>query len=195
MYVVRGEMVVKKDPETFLGQYGVFFGEEETYRDWQGGEHTDSSVVWAVSTHKQVANFIARGLRRRGTIPSDMEVEHITSLEQADKYARPSKQKVDVAKHRHPDVVELLDRQVPEGAELLEGKAQMWKELRIPTPYIYVAALGKILAEVEFTPETGWQDTHDAITGRSQTFGLLTPVLSLSSSKWETSASDYAPRY
>jgi hypothetical protein len=113
-----------------------------------------------MASSERVANFFARRLQKRGAIPEDAEVEHITSLEQAEKYVQPMQHDINVGRLRMPDLVDLLSKQMPDGAELLEGKAKLWKERRIPTPYVYFAGLGRLLADVEYNPTEGWQNTH-----------------------------------
>ena len=78
-------------------------------------------------------------------------------------------------KSRLPDFAEALDDQVPEGSELLGGSLQFWKELRLPTAKVYVAALGKLIAQVEYSPEQGWHNKFDKVEGTRRVLGLVTP--------------------
>lgn len=186
MYVVEGELVTRKNPEAFLGQFGVFHEEIE-----YGFGGTTTNTCW-VTGNERIVTFAASRMRKMGHIPVHASVEKITSLEQAEKYARPNKDGFHAARFREPILVELLTRQVPEDAELLEGSAQMWRETRIPTPYIYFAAMGKLLADVEYDQERGWHNRvehPERLEGARTVKGILTPIVRLSST--QTTLSTY----
>lgn len=185
MYVVEGELIVRKSPESFLGQFGVF---HESVEYGLGG--TATNTEWATG-NERIVNFVANRMRKKGRIPVETSVEKITSLEQAQKFAIPSSVSVRENRFRLPDLTELLMDEVPEDAELLEGAAQLWKDRRIPTPYIYFAALGKLLADVEYDPTRGWHDRYEhpySSEGTRTTKGILTPVVRLYSTRTDTSA-------
>jgi len=133
MYVVEGALLIRRDPGSCLGQFGV------------------------------------------------------SSLEQAEKYTQSTSHSVDVAKHRKPDLLNVLADEVPDGAELLAGEARLWKERRIPTPNVYFLGLGKLLAEVEYDAEhLAWYSKFRRVEGSRREIGLMTPLLHISSTRIDT---------
>lgn len=188
MYVVEGSLLIRRSPESCLGQYGVHSEVVDVYEDFEG-THTETDVAWTIASSERLANFFARRLRASGEIPESAGVEHITSLEQAEKYAQPSSHSVEVARHRKPSLVNVLDSEVPEGSDLLQGEARLWKERRVPTPYVYFLGLGKLLAEVEYDPaDLAWYSKHRRVEGTRRTMGLVTPILHVTTSRTNTTA-------
>ena len=177
MYAVEGKLVTRKSPEAYLGQFGIFH--ESVEHDFNG---TTTDVFWATG-NERIVKLIAKRMLKNGRIPVYATVEKITSLEQAQKYARPSKESVRITRYHEPDLPELLDAQVPQDAKLLEGAAQLWQEQRIPIPYIYFSANGKLLADVEYDPTRGWHDRveyPERIEGTRTVRGILTPIARIS---------------
>jgi hypothetical protein len=175
MYVLEGKLKVQDNPEIFIGQYGVFHQTVDRYAALQGTE-TRTDTFRATGSTERLADAAARKWRRNGDIPADLIPEHITSLEQAEKYAAQSDRAFVVSRFRFPDLGSLLNLQVKENEKLLEGQAQLWKERRLPTPYVYFLGLGKILADVEYVPDEGWYHRYHEVTGSRTRKGLLTPV-------------------
>jgi hypothetical protein len=128
-----------------------------------------------VAASEHVADLLVSPLRQSGDIPPDIGVEYITTLEQAGKYASSAAHQVKVARRKMSDLAEALDDQVPENSELLGGSLQLWKELRLPTTKVYVAALGKLIAQVEYSPGQGWHNKFDKVEGTRRVLGLVTP--------------------
>jgi hypothetical protein len=174
MYCLEGEVTVRRDPETLLGQYGcLYVTERPTVSDGVPGTH--QSTVMRTGDEDYV--ITARELLiEAGEMPVDTPVEQITSVEQAEKYTPAGKQKLQVVKRRIPGLGELLDSSVPKGIELLEGEARLWKDRRYPTPYVYFLAHGALLAEVEFDREQGWHHVHSEVEGSRTIRGIGTPV-------------------
>jgi hypothetical protein len=184
MYVVEGAMLIRRDPETCLGQFGIHSAVREEYEG-----HSYEDVAWTIASSERLANLFASRLRKRGSIPEDAAVEHINSLEQAEKYTQPSSHPVDMARHRRPELMDVLRSEVPEGSELLAGEARLWKERRLPTPYVYFLGLGKLLAEVEYDPaDMAWYSKHRRVEGNRRVTGLVTPILHIATTKTNATA-------
>jgi len=174
MYVVEGQITIRRNLQEFIGQFGVFHSVQQSYDDFEG-EHTTSEVHMAVASSERLLSLTTRGMRRSGQIPENAVPEQITSLEQAEKYAQAQNKVVSLTRHFLPNLGVLLDAQVPENTELLGGVASLWKERRAPTPYVYLVARGRLLAEVEYTPEEGWLHTSHELEGMRIKKGIMAP--------------------
>jgi len=171
MYVVEGALVTKRYPEACLGQFGVYAEVAQ-----QGEDYSYQETVWTLASSERLADKSADQLRRKGAILGEAVVEHITSLEQAEKYSRPAKYPIEVASHRKPDVLNVLHNLVPEGAELMGGTARLWKEWRIPSPYVYFLGVGSLLNEVVYEPDDGrWSNRFRNVEGTRTVKGFIAP--------------------
>jgi hypothetical protein len=192
VYCIRGELLIKPTPESLIGQYGVQYNFSSQTSNSFGETFTEERHSQVLGSSKHAVSALAYLLKRRGKIPENTSIEHIDSLEQADNFAIPSRKRLHVSKFRMPDTQTVLSAQVPNDAELLEGEAQLWKERRMPTPYIYFASIGKLLAEVVYDSEQGWQDKSYRVEGSSFERGIITPLLSYA---WrDTEISHYKAR-
>jgi hypothetical protein len=171
MYCLEGELVVRKDPEQLLGQFGCYFLDEDRYAGPDGAAYIDRRLITRTGDEGFVTQSRAQ-LIEDGEIIPETPMEHITSIEQAEKYTTPNKKKLHVVKHRLPDLDAILGRSVPDELELLEGSAMLWKDRRYPAPYLYFLAKGVLLAEVEYDQEAGWHHAHDEVSGSRTVTGI-----------------------
>lgn len=187
MYSIEGALTIRRSPEEYIGQYGLIYVAEERHIDASGTLHTNTQNRRVLATHRWIANRLANGFRKTGEIPADLEIEQITTIEQAEKYQSTEKKSFEIQRLRRPNLVGELDGiKIPPSADLLGGFARMWKEFRFPTPYVYVLAIGELLSEMEYTPELGWEDKWDTLSGRRTRKGIVTPILFLTKSNEET---------
>lgn len=148
VYIAEAELTIKRAPEDLFGRHGI-----------QGIGAT--GLKYTVWDSRRMVGFAARKLSARGEIIHDLTTEPITSIKQAEIFLRPTKKSISIAKLREFDLVEVLESSVPEGAELLSGDGILWKETRIPTPYVYCLGIGRLIDRVQYDPSKGWQPAED----------------------------------
>jgi hypothetical protein len=177
MYSVEGEIVVKPSPESVIGMYGTTYSESQQsiggniLLTRHGGRY--------LNINERVADFYLKIFTAVGLVPSDAELEHITSLEQAEKYVVPMHKKVNVIKRSEPNLEGVLEQQVPDDADLLSGAANLWENHYMPARRLHVASSGNLLRQVQYNPEGGWQDTHENMYGERAKRGFVTPFFDL----------------
>lgn len=185
MYCLEGELVVRRNPETLLGQYGCLYVADQQVMGSSGELATHRHSI--VRTGDEDYVLTARELLiEAGKMPGDTPIEEITSVEQAEKYISPAKQRLFVARHRLPILGELLDGSVTDDQELLEGTARLWKDRCFPTPYVYLLARGALLAEVEYDQDQGWHHAHDEVEGSRTVRGVVIPIAHKTTTQYQT---------
>lgn len=187
MYHIEGRVTTAKDPKDLIGKYGIYSRDENRYVPHRGVIGAVSRERWATGSEK-IVTALANRWRRKGKIPVYAQVEHITSLEQAERYPRSTEREVDISRFREPDLEEVLNNnKVTKGEEVTNGIIRLWKELRIPSPYIYVLALGKLLGKVRFDPESSmWLSEWPPSDAKRKTMGIVTPIARLTATTTET---------
>ena len=144
MYSIDGELTISRHPEALIGQYGLHHVSHQD--SLQSGYLLKTTVKHDVLGSESGVQQAAARLRQQGLIPEDLQVEHITSLEQAQKYPPVTGRTIEIVSFRKPDLGEVLSQmQIPEGEKLLEGFARLWRETHYPSPAVYFLAVGHLL--------------------------------------------------
>lgn len=179
MYSIEGRVSFAKRNENLIGQYGMLYSHVDEYYS-RGALHTDTKTAHAVSSNKKLVERYIKKLKQKGFIPEneDVDIEKISTQEQAEKYPRSIKQKnIQIVRFRKPDLIEAAQNlKVPSEMDLVEGYLRLWQEMRIPSPYIYVLAKGQLLEIAEFNEEEGWHNPFDSVKGNRTVKGLVTPI-------------------
>jgi hypothetical protein len=197
MYAIEGEMKLRRDPQSLIGQYGLHY--ETVHYGWEGYRRVTTTNTSSLHGTEGVVNKVAANWRRKGFIPEDLQVEHITSLEQAEQYPSLVKRTINIVRLRRPDLGNELGKiKIPGGEELQEGFARLWRDFRIPSPIIYILAFGKIVDAMEYNQNLGWNNLLISEKGNRTIKGIVlaTPILhgSLTRTNTSTTTSRYAPR-
>ena len=191
MYTLEGQLETQTSPELLLGQFGMYHVIDLGIARIENGAITRQTETTRM--HGDDA-FVASGIeemKQRGELPYNTEPELIETVEQAEKYLKRNKRSFSVERKKDFDLADELAGQVPSGTELVGGVAKLWQERRYPAAKAYVYAVGKILAEVSFSPDRGWEHTSDRITGTRRTSGLVVPGLRLTSTSSNVQKTNY----
>jgi hypothetical protein len=178
MYSIEGEMKLRRDPQSLIGQYGLHY--ETVSVGWEGYRMVTTTNTRSLHGTEGVVNKVAAKWRRKGFVPEDLQVEHITSLEQAEQYPSLVTRKINIVKLRRPDLGnELRKIKIPGEEELQEVFARLWRDSRIPSPVVYLLAFGKIVDAMEYNQNLGWNNVLISEKGNRTIKGiaLATPIL------------------
>jgi len=67
----------------------------------------------------------------------------------------------------------------------INGRLEVWKEIRFPTPWIYFISDGEIIDIFTFDGKEFISNPKEKYEGRKITYGLITPILDIRKSKKE----------
>jgi hypothetical protein len=169
MYRLEGHFSYTPDPAELIGQFGVHQDLTQQSLGRFATLHSQADFTGSEEQARRIVNI----LRAAGGNP---EMEEITSAEQAVRYNHPVGRRVKAETHRQPDIMDVVTSKVPEGGELKTAQARLWKEYRFPTSWIYCGALGKLLKDVTYTVDNGWQDRFDVLKETRVKLGLMTSL-------------------
>jgi hypothetical protein len=167
MYSIEGSLVVRNNPEQLLGKFGCYFLDDQP----DGIRYTRRLTLMRIGDEAFVVQSRDK-LIEEGLIATDTPVEHITSIEEAEKYTPPYTKPLQIVERQLPNLNQALASYVTEDLELLEGSAMLWKDRRYPTSQLYFRAKGTLLAKVEYDKEDGWYDVHDEVSGTRTIKGI-----------------------
>lgn len=164
MFVAEGNLKVLEDPTQYIGKFGFMHNDGISTTRVTGPE-------WLV---KRAASLTSSRLARQN-LPDYVGPEEITSPEQARLFATQSDRGFTIARFKEFDLLEKISGQMKEGEELLGGAVRLWEETRVPTPYVYCYAAGRLLTELVYDRATGWEQASDIPYIERKEFGLKAP--------------------
>lgn len=166
MYVARGELTVKKNPESLIGKWAV---EEKT-------THKHMRIVGG----RRATAFWTGLCKMTGMLSSSATPEQIDSAEAAERYISKEQERVTSASPTKLDLVQTLEQQVPANTELVSGTGSLWQERRVPLSFAYFLGHATLLETVEYEASTGWRRNTSPAPATETQVGIMTPILTMS---------------
>jgi hypothetical protein len=167
-YLIEGSLFTEDMPEKYMNKFALAYD----YESGMGGKHVREHMRLAADN---VATAVV--LRRKG-----FDLRWVDDLETAKKYCMKSEMKIADTKIMRPR--EGWQRYLSskygdlKEARVLNGDLNVWNELRIPTPWAYVAKKGEL--EASFSYHDGkFEEPGRLSWGESFGYGIFLPIFSV----------------
>jgi hypothetical protein len=190
-YLLTGTLVVQEKPEKYMEKY-VHFKESRSKK--VEGNRTEKEV--RKEAFATTSKTIVELLNRRGfNFVYNDDIETAKSIcNVGEKTVRNSY--LFAPKPEWGDYLTKNFSETPED-KTLEGELRVWNELRLPSPWVYIFATGKLLGRYVFNGVGFAEEEGEERTGKRRTHGLIidTPVLCLGINKIHTEEEVSVTRY
>lgn len=173
MYVLSGELIVKKDPQALIGEYGLYHQCKEQIAAGEVPQHHCRLGHISLHGSERFVLKTTHWMQRKGIIWEGLEAEHITTPEQADKYNSPDTRDFSREGRDADALLTEIAKEVDEGEVLIGGSANLWQKKRFPTPHLYLWADGNLQSQLAYDPEQGWQSMPPRGSNKRLVVGLV----------------------
>lgn len=150
MYKAEGVYSYRQRPETLIGDFGIAAALQVP--DDHSAPTVSNEAHWTVGTEVSTRSYTER-FQKEGSLPLELEIEEITTVEQAVKFAIVRHRPLKISRPWAPDVGKLVERRVL--------KALKTHELLAAD--VSVTKAGEFVERRGFNPEDGWHNLSQAI--------------------------------
>jgi hypothetical protein len=161
-YLIEGEVIIEEKPEKYMNNYV-------------------SKIVKRFGPTTEIDTIITNS--EKITHNSDRKFEYIDTLEKAVELC--DKLEVDVSKSKlfapskgWENYLNWLFQETEEH-QTLSGELKLWKEFRVPSPWLYFYSRGKLESSFAYAPiSKGFVEIPNVGRSKKTCYGFMSPVVS-----------------